>query len=113
MYHQNQQNHSMEQTEQLKFVHLNDLHASLGAKMVPFAGYSTVFIDADGGGLIDDHVAVNDVAKIQMIDIIELHPNDPKTFGYYHHTKADNMSVIDKNTLKAVGQTVLTAIYQE
>ncbi|MDZ7900734.1 MAG: M28 family peptidase [Arcicella sp.] len=76
-------------------------------------GYSTTFIDAEGGGLTDDHVAVNDVAKIQMIDIIELHPNDPKTFGYYHHTKADNMSVIDKNTLKAVGQTVLTAIYQE
>jgi glutaminyl-peptide cyclotransferase len=76
-------------------------------------GYDTMFLDTEGGGLVDDHVAVNDVAKIQMIDIIELHPNDPKTFGYYHHTKADNMSVIDKNTLKAVGQTVLTAIYQE
>jgi glutaminyl-peptide cyclotransferase len=76
-------------------------------------GYSTVFIDAEGGGLTDDHVAVNEVAKIQMIDIIELHPNDSKTFGYYHHTKADNMSVIDKNTLKAVGQTVLTTLYQE
>jgi hypothetical protein len=76
-------------------------------------GYSKIFIDAEGGGLVDDHVAVNDVAKIQMIDIIELHPNDPKTFGYYHHTKADNMSVIDRNTLKAVGQTVLTAVYQE
>ena len=76
-------------------------------------GYSTTFIDADGGGLTDDHVAVNEVAKIQMIDIIELHPNDPKTFGYYHHTKADNMSIIDKNTLKAVGQTVLSVLYQE
>lgn len=76
-------------------------------------GYSTLFIDADGGGLIDDHVPVNDVAKIQMIDIIELRPNDPKTFGAYHHTHQDNMSVIDKNTLKAVGQTVLTVLYQE
>jgi glutaminyl-peptide cyclotransferase len=76
-------------------------------------GYDTMFLDAQGGGLIDDHVAVNDVAKIQMIDIIELHPNDPKTFGSYHHTKADNMSIIDKNTLKAVGQTVLSVLYQE
>lgn len=76
-------------------------------------GYSTLFIDADGGGLIDDHVPVNDVAKIQMIDIIELRPNDPKTFGAYHHTHQDNMSVIDKNTLKAVGQTVITVLYQE
>lgn len=76
-------------------------------------GYSNLFIDADGGGLVDDHVPVNDVAKIQMIDIIELRPNDPKTFGAYHHTHQDNMSVIDKNTLKAVGQTVLTVLYQE
>ena len=76
-------------------------------------GYSNYFIDADGGGLTDDHVPVNDVAKIQMIDIVELHPNDPKTFGSYHHTHQDNMSIIDKNTLKAVGQTVLTALYQE
>lgn len=76
-------------------------------------GYDTMFLDTEAGGLVDDHVAVNDIAKIQMIDIIELHPNDPKTFGYYHHTKADNMNVIDKNTLKAVGQTVLTAVYQE
>ena len=48
-----------------------------------------------------------------MIDIVELRPNDPKTFGSYHHTHNDNMNVIDKNTLKAVGQTVLTALYQE
>ena len=76
-------------------------------------GYSTIFIDADGGGLTDDHVAVNDVAKIQMIDIIELHPNTPDIFWKYHHTHGDNMDEIDKNTLKAVGQTVLTAVYQE
>lgn len=76
-------------------------------------GYSTQFIDVDGGGLVDDHVPVNEIAKIQMIDIIELRPNDAKTFGAYHHTHGDNMSVIDKNTLKAVGQTVLTVLYQE
>jgi glutaminyl-peptide cyclotransferase len=76
-------------------------------------GYSTIFIDAEGGGLSDDHTAVNEIGKIQMIDIVELHPNDPKTFGSYHHTHNDNMSIIDKNTLKAVGQTVLSTLYQE
>lgn len=76
-------------------------------------GYSSVFIDQDGGALTDDHAFVNEVGKIQMIDIVELRPNDPKTFGAYHHTHGDNMSIIDKNTLKAVGQTVLTALYQE
>jgi hypothetical protein len=76
-------------------------------------GYGNLFIDADGGALTDDHAFVNDIGKIQMIDIVELRPNDPKTFGSYHHTHNDNMNVIDKNTLKAVGQTVLTALYQE
>ncbi|MEA5457869.1 M28 family peptidase [Arcicella sp. LKC2W] len=76
-------------------------------------GYSTTFIDADGGGLTDDHTAVNEVGKIQMIDIVELHPNSPETFWKYHHTHGDNLSNIDKNTLKAVGQTVLSVLYQE
>ena len=76
-------------------------------------GYSTIFVDVEGGGLTDDHTAVNDVAKIQMIDIVELHPNSPKFFWQYHHTHGDNITNIDKNTLKAVGQTVLSVLYQE
>jgi hypothetical protein len=76
-------------------------------------GYSTVFVDAEGIGLTDDHTAVNEVGKIQMIDIVELHPNSPQTFYKYHHTHGDNISNIDKNTLKAVGQTVLSVLYQE
>jgi glutaminyl-peptide cyclotransferase len=34
-------------------------------------------------------------------------------FGAYHHTHNDNMSIIDKNTLTAVGQTVLQVIYNQ
>lgn len=45
----------MEQTETLKFVHLNDLHVSLGAKMVPFAGYSMPVLYTN---LIKEHIAV-------------------------------------------------------
>jgi glutaminyl-peptide cyclotransferase len=48
-----------------------------------------------------------------MIDIIHLIPNSASSFGAYHHTHRDNMSIIDKNTLKAVGQTVLSVLYQE
>ncbi|MFC0185289.1 Peptidase family M28 [Pseudarcicella hirudinis] len=76
-------------------------------------GYSNYFKDEDGGGLTDDHTAVNEIGKIQMIDIVELRVNDANTFGAYHHTHGDNMSVIDKTTLKAVGQTVLQVLYQE
>ena len=76
-------------------------------------GYSNYFIDADGANIQDDHTAVNETGKIQMIDIIHIIPNSASSFGSYHHTHRDNMSIIDKNTLKAVGQTVLTVVYQE
>lgn len=60
---------------------------------------------------IDDHIPLNE-AGIPSIDIIEY--NQVKGgFPDYHHTQGDNMSVIDKNTLKAVGQTLLTVIYYE
>jgi glutaminyl-peptide cyclotransferase len=76
-------------------------------------GYSNYFIDVEGGGVNDDHTAVNETGKIQMIDIIHLIPNSAESFASYHHTHRDNMSIIDKNTLKAVGQTVLSVLYQE
>ncbi|KAA6319027.1 hypothetical protein EZS27_031031, partial [termite gut metagenome] len=34
-------------------------------------------------------------------------------FGSFWHTTNDTMEVIDKSTLKAVGQTVLAVIYSE
>lgn len=76
-------------------------------------GYDPYFLPVPGGGLTDDHVAVNEVAKIPMVDIVEMKVNSPKTFGEYHHTHADNMEVIDRNVLKAVGQTVTQVLYQE
>lgn len=60
---------------------------------------------------MDDHIFVNQ-AGIPCVDIIEY---DPQTggFGDYHHTRKDNMQIIDKATLKAVGQTLLEVIYNE
>ncbi|MFD2033634.1 M28 family peptidase [Belliella marina] len=74
-------------------------------------GYSDFFILKDTGEITDDHFFVNKNAGIPMIDIIEFSPE--VGFGRYHHTHEDNMDLIDKRTLKAVGQTVLFTIYQE
>lgn len=60
---------------------------------------------------VDDHLYVNR-AGIPCIDIIEYN-QATGGFGDYHHTHKDNMSLIDKNTLKAVGQTLLEVIYNE
>ena len=75
------------------------------------AGYGKTFIDERGDTITDDHLFINRLARIKTIDII---PNDPETgFPPTWHTIHDNMDHIDKNTLKAVGQTVLEVIYNE
>ncbi len=61
---------------------------------------------------IDDHVYVNTVAKIPSIDIIQYDP-ETRSFAPHWHTHEDNMDVIDKETLKAVGETVLATVLME
>jgi glutaminyl-peptide cyclotransferase len=76
-------------------------------------GYSNFFSNQQIGAITDDHVYINQLAKIPTIDIIHYDPSSPsQTFGSYWHTHADNMDVIDKNTLNAVGRTLLYTIYQ-
>ena len=76
-------------------------------------GYSEYFINKKTDGITDDHFYVNTIAGIPSIDIIQYDPSTPSSFGTYHHTHRDNMDIIDKNTLKAVGQTLLEVIYAE
>ena len=61
---------------------------------------------------VDDHIPVNETAKIPSIDIIQF-DNKNQGFGDYWHTHDDNMDVIDKETLQAVGETVLAAVMME
>lgn len=77
------------------------------------AGYSNYFVDEEGGYITDDHMYVNEIAGIKCIDIINCDPESPNGFGPHHHTMKDDMDWIDKETLKAVGQTVLNVIYNE
>lgn len=78
------------------------------------AGYATVFPYLDGGYVTDDHVPVNEKAGIPCIDIINHYPDcEQSSFGPTWHTVNDDMQHIDKNTLKAVGQTLIQLIYSE
>ena len=74
-------------------------------------GYKSYFPKEQGGAISDDHYYVNQIAKIPMIDVI--HYTKEGGFGKFHHTHDDDMGIISKSTLKAVGQTVLTVIYRE
>jgi len=74
-------------------------------------GYSSYFITKQTSPVTDDHVYVNK-AGIPCVDIIGYDP-DKGSFFPEHHTLADDIKLIDKNTLKVVGQTVLEVIYNE
>jgi hypothetical protein len=78
------------------------------------AGYGSFFIDKDCGYITDDHVPVNETANIPCIDIINHYPDcEASNFGPTWHTVNDDMEHIDRNTLKAVGQTLVQLIFTE
>lgn len=76
-------------------------------------GYGKYFISKDGGYLMDDHVPVNQIRRVPSIDIVDYRLNSPTGFFHAWHTQKDDMSNISKETLKAVGQTILEVIYKE
>ena len=76
-------------------------------------GYGSYFVDKESPEIIDDHVYVNYDAKIPMIDIVEYEPTNKSYFADYHHTHADDMDIISRETLEAVGETVLHVVYGE
>ena len=78
------------------------------------AGYGSIFVNKDGGGVTDDHLPVNEKANIPCIDIINHYPDcQQSSFGPTWHTINDDMQHIDKNTLQAVGQTLVQLIFSE
>jgi glutaminyl-peptide cyclotransferase len=77
------------------------------------AGYSSYFPYVAAADITDDHVPVNKITGIKTIDIINLRTDQQEPFAAHWHTHADAMDIIDKNTLKAVGQTLLQAIYEQ
>ena len=76
------------------------------------AGYGSNFINKEMGYVTDDHVPVNEKAGIPCVDIINHYPDcRQSSFGPTWHTVSDDMQHIDRNTLRAVGQTLVQLIY--
>ena len=77
-------------------------------------GFGSFFPTREGAGITDDHLPVNRVAKIPCIDIIPYYPDCAQSsFGPTWHTVNDNMDHIDRNTLQAVGQTLVQVLFSE
>lgn len=82
---------------------------SIGNKM----GYGSYFLFEKGIPVTDDHLFMNQYLKIPTIDIIHQDLSSATGFYPYWHTVGDNLSTIDRGTLKAVGQTLMGVIYTE
>jgi len=76
-------------------------------------GFGQYFKDEKGGAITDDHIYVNKISGIPSIDIIQYDPNTESGFGAYWHTIYDTMENVDKNTLNAVGTTLMHVVYNE
>lgn len=76
-------------------------------------GFGNYFVNESGGWITDDHLYVNKIAGIPSIDIIQYNPGSETGFGDYWHTIDDTMENIDKNTLTAVGTTIVNVVYNE
>ena len=77
------------------------------------AGFSSYFPAVKSQGAVtDDHKYVNELARIPTIDIIHLTDATRSNFPAHWHTHNDNMDAIDKQTLKAVGQTLLQVLFE-
>lgn len=75
-------------------------------------GYSSTFVTQRESPITDDHLFVNELGGIPMIDITPFEAG----YGYFgpnHHTQQDNLDNISAKTLGIVGQVVMQVIYQE
>ena len=75
-------------------------------------GHDKYFVNQGSNPITDDHLYVNILAKIPTIDIVHY---DPATsdFGHFHHRHTDNMDIIAKEPMQAVGEVLLDVLYRE
>lgn len=75
-------------------------------------GYGHLFLNRKEGAITDDHLFINRYAKIPTINIVH-YDGSEGYFGDFHHSRKDSMDNISKETLEAVGRTLLQVIYNE
>ncbi len=76
-------------------------------------GYGAYFPPVPGASFIDDHYYVNVLRNIPTIDICDQAGEGGRTFFGQWHTHQDDIHIISKETLRAVGQTLITVAYRE
>lgn len=75
-------------------------------------GYGDYFIETEGGAITDDHYFINRMMGIPTLDIIHTETEGDQTFFPFWHTTDDTLDKISKQTLQAVGETVMHTLWE-
>lgn len=73
-------------------------------------GYSSRFLHERSYPITDDHYYINVSAGIPCVDLIHYNPSSSTGFPSWWHTHDDDMTHVDKEALRHVGEVVLTTI---
>ena len=71
-------------------------------------GYDDFFKSQEGTAIVDDHLYVHRGLGIPCVDIIHTLPQGG--FPEWWHTQEDNLMQIDRNTLQAVGEVLMSLL---
>lgn len=75
-------------------------------------GYGNIFKNQVSNGISDDHVVLNKYLDFTTIDIIDHSQTNGRVhFPPYWHTHRDNINIISKKTLHAIGSVLTHLIY--
>lgn len=72
-------------------------------------GYSQIFVNLNTDPILDDHLYVNQIAGIPMVDIVQNSPN--VSFFQHWHTTTDDLDAVDAESLKIVATVTMKTIY--
>ncbi|MBO4281620.1 MAG: M28 family peptidase [Bacteroidales bacterium] len=76
-------------------------------------GHAAHFSPKETPAIIDDHLYINQITSIPVIDIIEYHAGTGSGFNPNWHTVNDRLENIDRASLQRVGEVVLYTLYNE
>lgn len=76
-------------------------------------GGEALFLARDGSWATDDHVPMNEIARIPTVDVIPYIDGAERSFGATWHTTHDTPENISRENLRLVGQTLLQMLFEE
>ena len=72
-------------------------------------GFGNIFVNQETDPILDDHMYVNQIAGIPMVDIVQ---NSPTTSFFSHwHTTTDDLEAVNAETMRIVATVAMKTVY--